>query len=159
MWLTRAGSASTSISTIFPRLTVKPRTENGRPSESHEMAPAAPFTRAGCANQAARFWRWDSSTRRALLIARVMVMAIAKVHWPNGLWITNDGFQYPLLLLVFLLVLGYFGPGRYALDAALGIALPIQPVFWARLVGVLVVTVVGVLSCCLRHSVPLVLVF
>jgi hypothetical protein len=27
--------------------------------------PAAPFTRAGCANQVARFWRWDSSTRRA----------------------------------------------------------------------------------------------
>jgi hypothetical protein len=95
----------------------------------------------------------------ALLIAGAMVMAIAKVHWPNGLWITNDGFEYPLLLLVILLVLGYFGPGRYALDSELGIALPIQPVFWAGLVGVLVVTVVGVLSCCLRHSVPLALVF
>jgi hypothetical protein len=137
MWLTRAGSASTSISTIFPRLTVKPRTENGRPSESHETAPRlrspAPVVRtrwrafgAGTPQPGGRApdRRGDGHGDRQSALAQRTVD-----H--------NDGFEYPLLLLVILLVLGYFGPGRYALDSELGIALPIQPVFWAGLVGVL----------------------
>ena len=43
-----------SISTIFPRLTVKPMTENGCPPGSHEMIPAAPFTSTGRANSRSR---------------------------------------------------------------------------------------------------------
>jgi hypothetical protein len=50
----RAGSARMSISTIFPRLTVKPMTENGCPPGSHEMIPAAPFTSTGRANLTSR---------------------------------------------------------------------------------------------------------
>jgi putative oxidoreductase len=82
----------------------------------------------------------------ALLIAGAMLMAIFKVHWPNGQWVTEGGYEYPLTMLVVVLVLGYFGPGRYALDGTLDIALPMPLVFWAGLVGVLVVTAVGVLS-------------
>ena len=43
-----------SISTIFPRLTVKPMTENGCPPGSHETIPAAPFTSTGRANSTSR---------------------------------------------------------------------------------------------------------
>ena len=43
-----------SISTIFPRLTVKPMTENGCPPGSHETIPAAPFTSTGRANWTSR---------------------------------------------------------------------------------------------------------
>jgi hypothetical protein len=53
-WRRRAGSVSTSISTIFPRVTVKPMTENGRPPGSHETIPAAPFTSTGRANSTSR---------------------------------------------------------------------------------------------------------
>ena len=42
----RWGSASTSISTIFPFVTVKPMTANGRPPGA-TTTPAAPLTRAG----------------------------------------------------------------------------------------------------------------
>jgi putative oxidoreductase len=81
-----------------------------------------------------------------LLIAGAMLMAIAKVHGPNGLWVTNNGYEYPLVTLVVALVLAYFGPGRYALDTALGISLPTQLLFWGGLVGALIVTAVGLLS-------------
>jgi len=81
-----------------------------------------------------------------LLITGAMLMAIAKVHGPNGLWVTNNGYEYPLVTLVVALVLAYFGPGRYALDTALGISLPTQLLFWGGLVGALIVTAVGLLS-------------
>src|SRR5215217_7417012 len=52
-WRRRAGSARTSISTIFPCLTVKPMTANGRPRGA-TTTPAAPFTSAGRTNGESR---------------------------------------------------------------------------------------------------------
>src|SRR5215203_3684094 len=52
-WRRRAGSARTSISTIFPRLTVKPMIANGRPRGA-TTTPAAPFTSAGRTNGESR---------------------------------------------------------------------------------------------------------
>src|SRR6266702_2989945 len=49
----RSGSARMSISTIFPRVTVKPRTDTGRPPGA-ATTPAAPFTSAGRANGPSR---------------------------------------------------------------------------------------------------------
>jgi hypothetical protein len=46
----RAGSARMSISTIFPLLTAKPMTANGRPSGSQLMIPGIPFTSANRAD-------------------------------------------------------------------------------------------------------------
>lgn len=81
----------------------------------------------------------------ALAIAAVMLVAIAKVHWANGLWVTQGGYEYPLVLLALALVLGLVGPGRHALDPLLGIALPLPLTFWAGLVAVLVVVGIGLL--------------
>jgi putative oxidoreductase len=51
----------------------------------------------------------------ALLIA-VMVVAVATVHFKNGLWNTNQGWEFNLVLVVALFVLAATGGGRLALD-------------------------------------------
>jgi putative oxidoreductase len=56
----------------------------------------------------------------AALIVSQMFVAIAKAHWPKGLWITAGGYEYNLLLLVIATAAGLGGPGRYSVDAALG---------------------------------------
>jgi putative oxidoreductase len=54
-----------------------------------------------------------------ILIAGTMVMAIIKVHAPNGLWATANGYEYNLTLLVVAIGVALIGPGQYALDAFL----------------------------------------
>ncbi len=71
-----------------------------------------------------------------------MLMAIIKVHWPNGMWNTKGGVEFPLTLATVSFVVGLTGPGLYALDSALKLALP-EPVTYVVLL-VLMVIVVGV---------------
>ncbi len=54
-----------------------------------------------------------------ILIAGTMAMAIIKVHAPNGLWITSNGYEYNLTLLGVAIGVALTGPGKYALDAFL----------------------------------------
>jgi len=54
-----------------------------------------------------------------IIIAGTMVMAIAKVHGPNGLWATSNGYEYNLTLLAVAIGVALIGPGQYALDAFL----------------------------------------
>ncbi|HZG73142.1 MAG TPA: DoxX family protein [Chondromyces sp.] len=54
-----------------------------------------------------------------IMIAGTMVMAIVKVHGPNGLWSTQNGYEYNLTLLAVAIGVALTGPGRYALDAFL----------------------------------------
>jgi putative oxidoreductase len=70
----------------------------------------------------------------ALAITAVMLGAIATVHWSQGLWVTNNGFEYPLVLLAIAVAVGLAGPGSYALDPYLGLQWPYQPIY---LVGLL----------------------
>lgn len=51
----------------------------------------------------------------------VMTTAIRKVHAPNGVWNSNGGYEYNLVLIVALAVLAEAGPGKWSLDHALGI--------------------------------------
>lgn len=54
-----------------------------------------------------------------IMIAGTMVMAIVKVHAPNGLWATSNGYEYNLTLLTVAIGIALIGPGRYAIDAFL----------------------------------------
>ncbi|MUT64345.1 DoxX family protein [Paenibacillus sp. NEAU-GSW1] len=53
----------------------------------------------------------------AALIIVTMVMAIAKVHGANGLWVTQNGYEYNLVLIVIALGVAFTGAGSFSLDA------------------------------------------
>jgi putative oxidoreductase len=50
-----------------------------------------------------------------------MVVAIRKVHLPNGPWAANGGWEYNAVLIAALALLAEQGPGPVSLDARLGI--------------------------------------
>jgi len=52
-----------------------------------------------------------------LVIAATMVIAIWKVHGANGIWATQNGYEYNLVLLVVALAVSVMGAGAYSLDA------------------------------------------
>lgn len=60
----------------------------------------------------------------ALAVIAAMVMAILLVHVQNGLWAEKGGIELPLINATVALAVLVSGPGRYSLDAALGVALP-----------------------------------
>lgn len=55
----------------------------------------------------------------AALIA-VMVAAIVTVHAPNGIWNTNQGYEFNLVLIAAVFALAGIGAGAWSLDNALG---------------------------------------
>jgi putative oxidoreductase len=75
-----------------------------------------------------------------------MLMAVAKFHWSKGFWSTQGGFEYPLLLLLLSIVLGLAGPGSYAIDGLIGLALPTTTIFWAGVIVSIVVDAIGIVT-------------
>jgi putative oxidoreductase len=61
----------------------------------------------------------------ATIAAGVMTVAVT-VKWRNGLWVQNNGYEYPLVLLILPAVLTLTGPGRWSVDQAIGL-LPWAP--------------------------------
>ncbi len=55
----------------------------------------------------------------ALLIAITMLVAIFKVHAPNGFWVTSNGYEFNLVLIVIVVGVALVGAGSYSLDAIL----------------------------------------
>jgi putative oxidoreductase len=45
----------------------------------------------------------------------------SSVHWKNGLWGQNGGFELPLFYAVTAVALAFTGPGAYSLDNAVGL--------------------------------------
>ena len=56
----------------------------------------------------------------AFFIGCVMLTAITGVHWPNGLFSANRGYEYPMTLLAMALMLLISGGGQVSVDRALG---------------------------------------
>jgi putative oxidoreductase len=77
----------------------------------------------------------------ALVIA-VMLVAIIAVHWPNGFFVANKGFEHPLLYAAGAAALAFTGFGAFSLDALLGLELS-SPVLSA---GAVIAGVVGALG-------------
>jgi putative oxidoreductase len=59
----------------------------------------------------------------AALLTAVMLTAILTVHRASGLWVTQGGFEYNLVLIAAFFALSGAGPGAWSLDRALGLDL------------------------------------
>src|SRR5437763_16937515 len=49
----------------------------------------------------------------ATLISGTMITAVRKVHWPNGPWSSDGGYEYNLALLAAVFALTDVGPGEW----------------------------------------------
>ena len=87
----------------------------------------------------------------ALMIS-VMIVAMATVHWKSGLFATNNGVELPLLFAAGAFALALTGPGRFSLDALLGLEPLMTPrvVYAALTVGILG----GVANLAVRRATP-----
>jgi putative oxidoreductase len=85
----------------------------------------------------------------AMIIA-VMIVATATVHWPNGLFAQNNGFELPLVYGAGTAAIALIGNGAYSLDAALGLSWPIEVIWVALGLGVLG----GVANLAVRKTTP-----
>lgn len=56
----------------------------------------------------------------ASLLTGTMLTAIKRVHLQKGPWVTNGGYEYPLVAIALLLALTETGPGKASVDALLG---------------------------------------
>jgi putative oxidoreductase len=63
----------------------------------------------------------------SIAIMAVMLVAIITVHLGKGWFNSTGGPELPIINIAVALAVAIAGPGRYALDTALGIALP-EPV-------------------------------
>jgi putative oxidoreductase len=71
----------------------------------------------------------------ALGIAVVMLNAIGTVHFPNGYFASEGGYEYNLGILAVAVGIAATGPGRFSLDRASGWDGSISGLWWG--VGVL----------------------
>jgi putative oxidoreductase len=51
----------------------------------------------------------------AVFIVGSMLIAIFKVHGKNGYWVTQNGYEYNLMLIVVAIGVALIGPGAYTL--------------------------------------------
>jgi putative oxidoreductase len=56
----------------------------------------------------------------ATMVVSIMFVAAATVHFRNGVFITEGGFEYNLVLGVAALAVAFTGPGAIAIDALIG---------------------------------------
>jgi putative oxidoreductase len=56
----------------------------------------------------------------AVLIASTMLVASLTAHRGKGLWVTNNGFELPLVYGVVAVGLAFNGAGQWSLDHAIG---------------------------------------
>ncbi|MFB7778792.1 DoxX family protein [Streptomyces bauhiniae] len=73
-------------------------------------------------------------TPLASIIATGVMTVAVTVKWHNGLWVQNDGYEYPLVLIVLPATLALTGPGRWSVDHATGL-LPWAPWWTIAAVG------------------------
>jgi len=80
-----------------------------------------------------------------------MVNAIGSVHLRNGMWNTDGGIEFPVMLSAAALALTFVGPGGWSVDAAIGWTIWGWP--WG--VGALAVGLVtGALALATRRPTP-----
>jgi putative oxidoreductase len=104
-----------------------------RPARAHAYLLGGAETVGGCLLALGLF-----TPAAAAVIIGVMTAATIVVHRPNGFFATDGGYEFPLLIAVVAITVALVGPGRYALDSALGIRLDgVLPALVAAVVGVM----------------------
>jgi len=63
----------------------------------------------------------------AAVLAVTMLVAIFSVHFANGLFISNKGYEFALALLAVTVALAISGAGRLSIDRLLGGPAPVAP--------------------------------
>ena len=79
----------------------------------------------------------------AAVLAVDMLVAIWKVHWAKGLFVTKGGYEYALVLFCVFAVVGLAGVTAYSVDELLGLAMHTPVLFVAVFVVGLIAAVVG----------------
>ncbi len=87
-------------------------------------------------------------------VLAVMFMAVFKTHWKNGFFALNGGYEYALMMGIACVAIGIAGPGRYSLDALLGIGLPEVALFGVLAVIGVLVDVAGIAASRSAETVP-----
>lgn len=67
------------------------------------------------------------------MLAGVMTNAIRHVHWQNGPWSSDSGYELPAVMLAALAAIADSGPGTFSLDHALRIEARGPAVMWTAL--------------------------
>jgi putative oxidoreductase len=86
-----------------------------RPGKAHATASGLGETAGGALLAAGLLTPLGAS-----LISGSMITAISKVHAKNGVWVSDGGFEYNLVLLAAVFAITDLGPGAWSLDAARG---------------------------------------
>jgi len=79
----------------------------------------------------------------AAVLAVDMLVAIWKVHWAKGLFVTKGGYEYALVLFCVFAVVGLAGVTAYSVDELLGLAGHTPVLFVAVFVVGLIAALVG----------------
>ena len=87
------------------------------------------------------------------LMLSVMVVAAVTVHWPHGLFAQSNGIELPLLYAIAGVTIALTGPGRFSLDALLGLGWLSSPLIAWSALGAAAIAAAANLAL-RRHEVP-----
>jgi len=87
-----------------------------RPGRRHALAAGAGEAGGGALLTLGLF-----TPAAAATLIGVMSTAIRKVHFKNGPWVSQNGYEYNLVLIAAMVALADVGPGEVSLDNVLGI--------------------------------------
>jgi putative oxidoreductase len=85
-----------------------------RPGKRHAIAAGAAEAGGGALLVAGA-----ATPLAATVLTSTMLTAINRVHLKNGPWVTNQGYEYNLVLIAAVIALAETGPGSPSIDAAI----------------------------------------